>query len=129
MNKDEFFTLKEVAISAFKGMCERIGAKCKTVVYNNTDDMKNAKMFDGVFVDDKFYEFKIIKRRDPIEGERTLYVGGTNKVKNDLLMNYYLYVQKSYPILNICSTIDSIFISHCQVDYEITFVLKRGVSE
>lgn len=127
--KDEMFTLKEIALSAFKGTCERIGAEYKTIFYNATEDMENAKMFEGVFIDGKFFEFKVIKRRDRIDGERTLYVGSTNKTKNDLLMNYYLYVKKNYPILHVASTIDQVFITHGEVDYEITFVLKRGVSD
>lgn len=126
--KDEMFTLKEIALSAFKGACERIGAEYKTVFYNATEDMENAKMFEGAFVDGKFFEFKVIKRRDRIEGERTLYVGSTNKTKNDLLMNYYLYTKKHYPILHVASTIDQVFITHCEVDYEITFILKRGIT-
>lgn len=119
--KDDFFTIKEIAQSAFKGMATL------TFPFEYKRIYQSEKVLDGAFFEGKFYEFKLTKRRDPIEDELAQFVGGKDGAKNALLSSYYEYVKLNYSILRIQSTVSRIFINHCGTDYEITFIAKRGM--
>lgn len=125
MKDNDFFYLKEIAWSAFRGA----NKEARTVFYSRTGEMEDAKMLNGVFVGDTFYEFAVIRRRDPIRrgAPGCKFIGSREAVKNDLMMKYYEYVTENYPILKIFHNDCQVFCAHCGVDYEIIITRKIGV--
>lgn len=124
--KDEVFTIKEVAQSAFRAFASTDEVAYKTIFHNTTEDMENTKMLFGAFVGPSFFEFKFTKKRDPID-DLAPFEGGRDTNKNLLLGGYLTFVKQNYPLLKIHSTKERVFVSHCGVDYEVTFVAKRGI--
>lgn len=124
--RDDVFTIREIAQSAFRAFASTDEVTYKTVFHNATSEMENAKMFCGAFVGSSFFEFKFIKKRDPID-DLAPFEGVRDATKTMLMSGYLTFVKQNYPILKIHSTKDRVFISHCGVDYEVTFVAKRGI--
>ena len=125
--KDDVFTIREIAQSAFRAFASTDKVKYKTVFHNTTNEMENAKMFCGAFVDSSFFEFKFTKKRDAIDGFAP-FEGVRDATKTMLMGGYLAFVKQNYPILKINSTRNRVFVSHCGIDYEITFVAKRGIA-
>lgn len=124
--RDDVFTIKEIAQSAFRAFASTDEVTYKTVFHNTTNEMENAKMFCGAFVGPSFFEFKFTKKRDPID-DLAPFEGGRDTNKNLLLGGYLAFVKQNYPLLKINSTKNRVFVSHCGVDYEVTFTAKRGI--
>lgn len=124
----EFFTVREVLESGLKGFCQTFSQKYKyqTVFYNNTDKMENAQMFVGVWFKDNFYELNIVMKRDRIEFDDKFIVKGDKGVLYDDFQDFIFNV---YPIVKTRKTNNKLYISEASHDYEVSFILKRGVTK
>lgn len=126
--KDDLFTIRELAQSAFKAFASTNSEiEYRTIFYNTTGDMEDTTMLTGAIVNNSFFEFKLTRRRDPIEDEPAPFEGIKDLTKTVLMKKYFAFVKQYYPLLNMRSTINRIFINHCGYDYEITFIAKKGV--
>lgn len=125
---NDIFTLKEIAFSALKAMAQNIHPfEYRTVFYSSTGKMEDTKMFEGVFLEKKFFEFKFTRKRTKILDTLAPFEGTTNKSKTMLMNSYAEFVKNFYPLMKIRTTKNRVFISHCGSDYEITFVEKRSI--
>ena len=80
--KDDFFTIREVMSSAAKGMARFKHLDFETVYHSSSGEMEDAKGYEGYWVDNKFYEFKVTRRRDQITDEFIPFEGVKDQVKN-----------------------------------------------
>lgn len=123
--KNDIFSLREIMLSAAKGMARSKNLDFETVYHSSSGKMEDAKGYEGYWVDDKFYEFKVTRRRDPIDDKLTPFDGVKDGVKTHLLWQYLLFVHSAYPILKLKSTTNRVFVRHCGYDYEVTFIAKN----
>lgn len=124
--KIEYFTVREVAESCLRGFSAlNPDYKYKVIFYNNTDVMENAKMFVGVWFRDKFYELKITMKRDRVEFDDKFEVVGD---KGILYENFFQFVNQAYSIISMRKSNNKLWINQDMHDYEVSFILKRGVS-
>lgn len=124
--KIEFFTVKEVVESGLRGFSSLNSTyHYQTVFYNNTEDMENAKMFVGVWYNEKFYELRTTMKRDRVEFDDKFVVNGDKGV---LYESFFQFINAVYPIVKMRKSNNKLYITEQSHDYEISFVLKRGVT-
>lgn len=127
-NYDDGFFVKEVALSALKGMAHHYGLNYRLVFHSPDGEMESAKGFDGLAQDGKYYEMKLTRKRTPFAREDYGdFEGPRDTTKQTFMVLFREFVRDYYPLLRVETTKNNMFISHCAVDYEITFVEKRGV--
>ena len=125
--KIDFFTIREVLESGLRGFCKTFSSKYRyqTIFYNSTESMENAKMFVGVWFNGKFYELKITRKRDRIEPNTQF---NTNGDKGILYEKFYNFITNIYPIIRLTKSYNKLYVIENLHDYEVSFILKRGVT-
>ena len=128
IKNNDFFSLKEIALSALKAMGKLYNSyDYRTIFHSASGRMEDTKMFECLVYNERCYEFKFTRRRDPIEDALAPFEGIRDKIKTEVMKQYYSFIKDFYPILKIQTTRDRIFVRHCGFDYEILFTEKRGL--
>lgn len=127
MSKYESYSVKEIVTSALKGFSNLNNDYAfRTVFFNETSDMSNAEMFDGVFVKEKtFYQLKVTCKRDRVElpSLSSVIPEGLNE-REDLALNFHHYILRHYAILRSHYNGTKLILRMPMNDYEISFVKK-----
>ena len=124
--KIENYTVREILESSLKGFSYYYpNYTTKTVFYNNTNILGNTKMFTGIFFNNFFYELKITMKRDRVEFNEKFNVSGDRAI---IYNDFMTFINNTYPLFTLKKSHNKLYIEEYLHDYEISFVLKRGVT-